>query len=129
MELRTISIAVARPLEAVYEYLAVPEKYAEWSFFLTSARPDGDQWIFETPNGPVHVKFVERNAYGVLDHWVTVGGDAAIYVPLRVVAHSQGSAVLFTVFRQPEMSDQGYDADIEAVRKDLESLKRVLESA
>jgi hypothetical protein len=129
MELRTISITVARPVKVVYEYLAAPEKYSEWSFFLTSARPEGDRWIFETPNGPVHVKFVERNAYGVLDHWVTVGGDAAIYVPLRVVAHGHESAVLFTVFRQSEMSDQDYDADIAAVRKDLENLKRVLESA
>lgn len=129
MESRTVDVTIARPPNEVYEYLATPENFPKWSFFLTAARPDGDAWIFETPNGPVHVRFVTRNDHHVLDHWVTVGGETTIYVPLRVIENAGESTILFTVFRQPEMSDQHYDADIAAVRKDLDNLKRLLECA
>jgi len=129
MESRTVDVTIARPPDEVYEYLAIPENFPKWSFFLTAAKRDGDACLFETPNGPVHVRFATRNIHRVLDHWVTVGGEPAIYVPLRVIENSGESTVLFTVFRQPEMSDQDYDADIAAVRKDLDNLKRVLECA
>lgn len=127
MDSRTISVDIIRPPDVVYEYLANPENFPQWSFFLMAARPEGDNWIFETPNGPVQVRFVPRNPYRILDHWVTAGGQSTIYVPLRVIENAGESTVLFTIFRQPEMSHQSYDADIAAVRKDLDNLKMVLE--
>jgi hypothetical protein len=72
------------------------------------------------------VRFVERNKYGVLDHYVTLR-SREVYVPMRVFANGQGAEVLLTVFRQPGMSEQKFVEDTQWVRRDLEALKELLE--
>jgi hypothetical protein len=72
------------------------------------------------------VRFVERNKYGVLDHYVTLR-SREVYVPMRVFANGQGAEVLLTVFRQPGMSEQKFVEDTQWVRRDLEALKDLLE--
>ena len=72
------------------------------------------------------VRFVERNKYGVLDHYVSVR-SREVYVPMRVFANGEGAEVLLTVFRQPGMSEQKFLEDTQWVRRDLEALKALLE--
>ena len=62
------------------------------------------------------------------DHYVSVAPDHEIYVPVRVVANGDGSEVLITVFRLPEMTDAQYREDLDVVRADLERLKRACEA-
>lgn len=81
----------------------------------------------ETPQGPVTMRFIERNALGVLDHYVTPAPGVEVYVPMRVLANGTGSEVLLTVFRLPEMSEEQYAEDVALVERDLSTLKRVLE--
>jgi hypothetical protein len=73
------------------------------------------------------VRFVERNKYGVLDHFVSNGAGGEIYMPMRVFPNGEGSEVLLTVFRQPHMSDEKFAEDTQWVRRDLEALKALLE--
>ena len=63
----------------------------------------------------------------MVDHWVFLPGGKVIAVPLRVVANAGGSEVTFTLFRQPEMSDELFDRDADWVRRDLARLKEVME--
>jgi hypothetical protein len=49
-----------------------------------------------------------------------------VYVPLRVVANGDGSEL--TLFRQPQMSDDKFEADTEWVQRDLATLKQLLEA-
>lgn len=127
-ECQTLSVGIERSPEEVYEFVAEPANLPKWSFFVASIRPEEDQWVVETLNGEVRIRFVPKNSFGLLDHWVTVGPDSVVYVPMRVVANgSGGSEFLFSVFRQPGMTDAAYEEDLRLVRNDLNNLKRVLE--
>jgi hypothetical protein len=50
-----------------------------------------------------------------------------VYVPLRIVENEEGSEVMLTLFRQPQMSDERFAEDQVWVRKDLARLKVLAE--
>lgn len=129
-ESRHVSIVIDRPPTAVYEFAADPANLPRWAAGLaTSAveRVDG-QWTADSPMGRVMISFAERNPFGVLDHVVTLPTGETVYNPLRVLPHGDASEVVFTLRRQPGMTDEQFDQDAEAVRADLDSLKRILEA-
>lgn len=129
MEARTVSVTVDRPAAIVYDYLADPSNFPRWSEFLLSMRADRGDWIAATPQGEVRIRFVERNRFGVVDHYVTTPSGASVYVPLRVIPNGDHAEVLFTIFRLHDMTDQQFEADVGLVLTDLRNLCRVLESA
>ncbi|MFT4251377.1 MAG: SRPBCC family protein [Caulobacter sp.] len=127
---RPISIGVDRPAAEVYAYVARPETMPEWAAGLGGGlRPSGepDVWIVDVPNGEARVRFSPENAYGVLDHWVTLPDGTEVAVPLRVVANGDGAEVTLTLFRLPDMDDPAFERDAAAVARDLETLKARLE--
>lgn len=126
-ECRTVSISIAKPPGAVYDYLADPLNFPRWSQFITAIRPQDDHWLASTPNGDVRIVFAPRNAFGILDHAVTVNAELTVQVLMRVVPNKAGSEVLFTVFRSAGMSPDEFETDIAMVLRDLASLKHVLE--
>jgi len=46
---------------------------------------------------------------------------------MRVIADGSSSEVVFTLRRQPDVSDEEFARDADAVAADLSALKRVLE--
>ena len=126
---RHLSTHIDRPAQQVYDYASQPTNLPEWASGLSSSveRID-DQWVAESPMGRVVLVFAPRNEFGVLDHHVTLPSGETIYNPMRVTADGTGSEVVFTVRRQPGMSDEDFDRDADAVLTDLNNLKRVLES-
>ncbi len=78
--------------------------------------------------GRVAFAFVPRNEYGVLDHDVTLPSGESVYNPMRVIADGTASEVVFTLRRQPDMTDDAFARDADAVATDLAALKRVLET-
>ncbi|MCW2924671.1 MAG: hypothetical protein JWM98_2075, partial [Thermoleophilia bacterium] len=82
----------------------------------------------DSPMGEVHVEFVPRNDYGVLDHIVTLPDGTAVHNPLRVIPNGESACeVDFTVRRRDDMDDAAFEADISAVAADLARLReRVL---
>lgn len=46
---------------------------------------------------------------------------------MRVLPNGDGSEVTFLAFRQPEMSEDAFAADVAAIERDLRSLKELLE--
>lgn len=126
---RVFTIFIARPFDDVYEYLAKPENFSQWAAGLgDGVRFVDGVWIADTPRGAVTIRFSERNEFGIVDHYVYPKPDLEIYVPMRVVVNGSGSQVLFMLFQLPEMTDEQFEADAVLVQKDLETLKRVLES-
>jgi hypothetical protein len=126
---KTLSVSINRSAAEAYEFLSVPENFATWASGLgRSLREEGSDWIAETPEGPARVCFAERNAYGVLDHSVTLPRGTSVYVPLRVVPKGEGCELVLTLFRQPGMSDEKFAADAEWVMRDLLAAKRLLEA-
>jgi hypothetical protein len=99
------------PLD-VYNYVCDPNNLTKWASGLT---------------GAVKVRFVERNKFGVLDHFVSVGSGPEVYMPMRVFPNGEGSEVLITVFRRPGVTEEKFVQDTQWVRRDLEALKELLE--
>jgi hypothetical protein len=129
MPATTIIISIERPPADVHAFVAHPPNLPRWAAGLARAVPqDREGWIAESPQGAVRVRFAPPNALGVADHHVTVSPGRDVDVPVRVVSNGEGSEVLITVFRQPEMTETQYREDLGLVRADLERLKRVLEA-
>jgi hypothetical protein len=129
VESKAISIQIERSMQEVYDFMAPPASFARWASGL--GKPlghDGPVWIFEGETGQAKVRFTERNAYGVLDHYVLLPDGTEIYVPMRVIANGTGSEVLFTLFRLPGMDDKKFAADAAWVLRDLHALKNLLEA-
>ena len=72
--------------------------------------------------GKVQIRFVEKNTFGILDHDVILASGVKLHNPMRVVPNGRGSEVMFTLFRQPDMSDAQFAADAQWVEKDLRML-------
>jgi hypothetical protein len=125
---RTISVSVNKPLNEVYAFAQVPENFMKWASGLaTTLHREGDEWIADTPEGKATVRFSERNAYGVLDHWVTLPNAQEIYIPLRVIANDNGSELSLTLFRLSAIDDTAFERDAAMVTKDLGVLKHIIE--
>jgi len=125
---RNLSVTINRNVRDVYDFVRVPENFARWASGLGKSlqRVDGE-WLAETREGTVRIRFSERNEFGVLDHWVSAKPGLQIYVPMRVIPNGSGCELIFTLFRLPEMSDEAFAADAEWVMRDLTTLKNLLE--
>jgi hypothetical protein len=46
---------------------------------------------------------------------------------MRLIVNGSGCELLFTLFREPNMSDTQFDSDAEFVQRDLNRLKSLME--
>ena len=124
-----IGVHIARRPTDVYEFASDPRNLPRWAAGLarSEVRRDGDAWLADAPFGKVRVKFAERNAFGVLDHDVTLESGVTVHNPMRVVPNGEGSEFVFTLIRRPGMSDADFAVDRAAVESDLRTLKDLLE--
>jgi hypothetical protein len=128
-DVQHVSIHIARRPAEVYEFASDPRNLPRWAAGLarSEVRKDGDEWIADAPLGKVRVRFAPRNPFGVMDHDVTLEPGVTIHNPMRVVPNGEGSEFLFTLIRQPGMSDGQFAQDKAAVERDLKTLKDLLE--
>jgi uncharacterized protein YndB with AHSA1/START domain len=125
---RHVSVSIERPPEDVYGFAADPENLPRWASGLGgSIRQEGGEWIAEGPMGQIRIRFAPPNDLGVLDHDVTLPTGETVHNPMRVVPNGAGSELTFTLFRRPEMTGEQFERDAETVRKDLLTLKAILE--
>jgi hypothetical protein len=124
-----LGIYIARRPNEVYEFASDPRNLPRWAAGLARARVEreGDQWIVDAPFGRAKVRFAEPNQFGVMDHDVELESGITVHNPMRVVPHGEGSEFLFTLIRQPEVSDEQFANDKAAVENDLRTLKSILE--
>lgn len=128
VESRTVTVRIDRPFDKVYEFLVDPANWNQWAFGLgrnIQRSPDG--WIADSDGGVVRVQFTARNSFGVVDHTVIRPSGQRVYVPMRLIANDSGCELLFTLFREPNMSDAQFASDAGFVQRDLNGLKRLLE--
>ena len=108
-----------------------PANLPRWAAGLarSEVKRDGDEWIAEAPFGKVRIRFAPRNSLGVMDHDVEMESGETIHNAMRVMPNGEGSELVFTLIRRPEMSDQQLAEDRAAIERDLATLKRLLESS
>jgi hypothetical protein len=125
---RYISASIARPFTEVYDFVSDPENLPQWAAGLSGSISNIDgEWIAESGLGSARVEFAPPNEFGVLDHTVTLSTGESFYNPVRTFANGEGSEIVFTLFRQTDVDDEAFEADVAAVARDLATLKGILE--
>ena len=126
---RTFSVSIRHEWQALYERIWHPEVFTQWAAGLASSelQQHGEIWQTQGSDGPITIRFTPRNPFGVMDHVVDPGDGNEVHVPLRVIQNGDGAEVMLTLFRQPEMSDERYAADIKLINRDLRKLKALIE--
>jgi len=128
VESRTMTVRFDRPFDQVYEFLANPANWNQWAFGLgKNIRRSNDGWIADSGGGVAQVRFTPRNSFGVVDHTVIRPSGHRVYVPMRLIVNGEGCELLFTLYREPNMSDAQFASDAGFVQRDLGELKRLLE--
>jgi hypothetical protein len=127
-EVKHISVSINRAASDVYAFISDGANLAHWASGLGSdLQRDGDHWRARGPLGTVRIRLAEANDMGVADHVVTTETGLTVRNPIRVIPNGDGCTVTFTLLRLPDVSDRQFDDDAAWIRKDLETLKSVME--
>lgn len=125
---RHITIQINQEPKSVYEFVSNPANLPLWAAGLSgSIQKVGDDWIAESPRGPVKVKFADKNDFGVLDHLVTLPTGETINNPLRVVPNGSGCELIFNLFQRDNITIEHFEEDAKFIESDLKRLKEILE--
>jgi hypothetical protein len=125
---RHISVSIDRPVEEVYQFASNPETWPQWAAGLSGSMENSNgEWIAKSPMGTVKVEFSPKNNFGILDHRVALPSGEIVYNPMRVFPNGDGSELVFTVYQRPGVSTDMFAGDADAVKRDLQSLKTLLE--
>ena len=123
-----MGVSIARSAADVYSFVRDPASLPTWAAGLGAGVEERDgRWFAAGPLGEVEVRFAPENAFGVLDHDVTLPDGTTVLNPMRVVPDGEGCEVVFTVRRAAGTTDAAFEADAAAVRTDLATLRRVLQ--
>lgn len=124
-----ISQPVARPAAEVAVFAGDPRNLPRWAAGLSSGiREDGGRWVSDSPMGTVEVHFTGPVEHGILDHDVVLPDATVVHNPLRVLRNGDGSEVVFTLYRLPDVEDADFEQDASTVRGDLARLREILEA-
>lgn len=128
-DVKHISVYIDRPPKDVYAFASNPRNLPVWAAGLASSevKRDEDEWIVDAPFGKAKIRFSQANELGVMDHDVELDSGVVVHNPMRVVPNGEGSEFIFTLLRQPGMSEKQFEEDEQAVAKDLQTLKMFLE--
>jgi len=127
-DVRHISVPIDRPPHEVYDFASKPENLPQWATGLGgSIKKVNGEWVADAPMGRITIRMTKKNALGVLDHDVVLESGAVVHNPARVFPRGRGSEVVFTLFRQPGVTDEKFSEDARWVEKDLNILKGLLE--
>jgi hypothetical protein len=125
LDVLTISVSIDRDWQDLYNAIWRPEAFQTWASGLADSTLEecGDHWKAHGPEGSVSIRFTAHNQFGVMDHYVRLSSGEEIQVPMRVFQNGGGAEVTFTLFRQPGMSAEKFEADAAWVRRDLAALR------
>jgi hypothetical protein len=123
-----VSVSINRSAYDVYAFASNPENLPQWAAGLSgSIRNISGEWIADSPMGTIKVQFVDKNEFGILDHYVTLPSGKTVYNPMRVFPNNDGSELIFTVYQRSGVSAEMFAEDANAVIEDLKTLKTLLE--
>jgi len=128
----TRAVTVRRPFSAVTALLADPSRYSEWAIdYFTSpvAKVDVSTYRVSTPPGDRRFRVDADVDRGTFDLYLApLDGPFSYPIPIRVLHNGEGADVIFTVTREPELSDEDWRLSLLSLENELNALKRLLES-
>jgi hypothetical protein len=130
MRADTKTIAIKARPEKIVEFLGDPENLPRWAVgFAKSVRRDGDHWIVTTGNGEMGVRIVTDRRLGVVDFYMSPAPGVEALAASRVVpsGNGNGAEYIFTQFQAPDMPDDIFNKNVQALTHELTVLKALLE--
>ncbi len=128
---RTISLAIARPYEEAYAFLANPINLNRWTNGVLDVPVEpvgGQDWRTRFSGQEIRLTMTPPNPYGVLDV-VIVGSDRPPRIcRVRLFPNGDGCEICFTLIQHPGEDDGTFASEAEWVRTDLVVLKTYLEA-
>lgn len=103
-----------------FEFLANPENLPRWAVgFARGIRREGDNWIVQTAQGEIPVRYVADMERGTIDFHMSVAPDIEMVAYSRVVPNATGAEYVFTQFQGPGMSDEVFAGQRAALAEEL----------
>jgi hypothetical protein len=123
---RTVTVAIDRPLQRVYEFLADPANLTRWTQIPAREWQQVSNHVWQV--GGTRIRFTPSNRFGILDVAIESAQFGAQALPARVYANGGGCEVAITLFQQEGMSTELFSSECAWIEADLQVLKTYLES-
>jgi hypothetical protein len=126
MRTATVTTVLDAPQEAVFDYLADPERLPEWATeFARELRRDGDDYKVVNGLGELFFEIRADPGSGVIDEFAGPTKEQMAIFPSRAVALPGGrTAFTFTMFQGPEMSDELFEAQHASLQREFANIER-----
>lgn len=123
-----VHTSIAAPPQKLIAWLSDMNTWKSWAPWIqTVTKSSPRDWTLATDAGTMKVRFVEPNAFGVLDHEVTLESGVTVLNSLRVVPNGSGSELVMVVVHRPDMTNDEFERDVQAVTDDLARMKKTAE--
>ena len=128
MKADTKTISIHATSAQVMDFLAAPKNLPRWAVgFAKSVRQDGDRWIVTTGGGELGVRIVADRDHGILDFYMSTAPGVEELAASRVIPAGDGVEYVFTQFQGPDMPDEIFAKNVQALAQELTVLKALLE--
>lgn len=128
---RAVSVQIERPFDEVYRFLAEPLNFAQWGPVSNErmTHVGGRDYLIEVARGELVIRFIEPNAYGVLDYWVfPQGADPGAVTSTRLVPNEEGCELTVLRLQREGEDDVKFNSEVDWLTADLGVLKSLLEA-
>jgi hypothetical protein len=124
---RHISRFIDRKPSELSAFLADHRNLPKWAAGLSAGVSESNGVVLsDSPMGKVQVRFAVGAEHGIFDHDVTLPDGKTFHNPLRVLKNDEGSEVVFTLYRLPDVTDEAYEKDAATIAADLDRLAAAL---
>ncbi len=125
MESRTVTTVLAAPKQEVFDYLSRIENLPAWATeFARELRYEDGKPKVVNGLGEFHFAIDADPATGVIDMYAGPAEDELGIFPTRVVGLPGGaSAFTFTMFQDPGMPDDFFEAQYQSLLRELENVR------
>lgn len=128
MRSATVTTVLDVPPQAVFEYLADIENLPAWATeFARELHREGEDYKVVNGLGEFYFTIEAEAVTGVIDMFAGPTKDALAMFPTRAVGLPDGrTAYTFTMFQQPGMSDELFEAQHASLRREFVNIERLL---
>jgi hypothetical protein len=124
-----VHVSILASPQRVFDFLADVNNWKAWAPWVRAvSKSSARDWTVDTEGGAMHLRFVEPNSLGVLDHTVTLVSGVRVYNAMRVSANGSGSELMMVVLQTPPATSEQFAQDVRAVRDDFARIKSVVEA-
>ncbi len=121
----TMSVTIAASYDAAFDYVSNGRLLPEWANgFILKVREDGGRLFATTPMGEMPLRVISDRESGIVDNVI---GETRFRG--RLIPNGEGLDYVFTLQQPPQMPKEAWEKEgVAGLRKELDNLKRVLES-